>query len=263
MTESIPPEALQRLIAGYVLYDLSPEEAAALEEAAANDPAIAHEIEQLQRTLELTYAPPEVAPPTYLKAAILKAHQTAQSEDTAATSIPAPPISLTTARSKRRRWVTALGAIAAVAIAGLGVSNYVLWRSLQATRAQLQQSSAETFTVSLEPTEADLKASVRVTVNPATLQASLNAENLPPLPAGEVYALWTVLQPEAPFTTDEKGAILTEVFTVDETQGVQIKTIALPQVYREQQWVAAIAITIEAAAAPQRHQADPILIQKL
>lgn len=73
--------------------------------------------------------------------------------------------------------------------------------------------------------------------------------------------LWTVLQPDAPFTTDEKNAILTGVFAVDE-QNKSAK-ITLPPVYREQQWIKAIAITVEADDAPQENLSSPILMGSL
>lgn len=248
-------EQIQNLIAGYVLCDLSPEEAATLEQLAEHDPAIAQELEQMQQALELAYAPSEVQPPARLRTSILSAHEAAQSQVAQSSASTFAP------RVRRRwSWGKGLGAVAALLIAGLGISNIVLWRSLQTAQTQLQNTDA--LTVSLEPTEENSSASATVMIDPNTLQATLQVENLPPLPEGQVYALWTVLQPDAPFTTDAKNAILTEVFTVDE-QGQESAQIALPPVYQDRQWVTAIAITAESAEAPQRHEASPILITPL
>ncbi|MGD1859265.1 MAG: anti-sigma factor domain-containing protein [Leptolyngbyaceae cyanobacterium] len=253
MTEPISLEDLQQLIAGYVLYDLSPEESAILERLLADNPAIAQEIEQMQQAVELAYAPAEIAPPESLRTSVLQSFQTSMAT--------ANVVSLPTHRSRWRRWSVGLGATAAVMIVGLGINNYVLWRSLQTLQAQ--QQATELMTVSLQPISGvDRSASLTVTIDATNLAATLNAENLPPLSEGEVYALWTVLQADAPFTVDDKNAILTATLTSEAVAGDPIK-ITLPRAYREQDVVTAIAITIEAADAPQRHEAAPILFTNL
>ncbi|MGP1382028.1 MAG: anti-sigma factor domain-containing protein [Thainema sp.] len=277
---SMSPEELQQLIAGYVLYTLSPEEVATLEQLMRTNPTILKEVELMQKALELTFMPSEAQPPEQLRSQILNlARQTAlpQSQQPSAASpvpdatvsnptIPGPsPIPVfespsPSRQTQRRSWVIGLGAIAASLIVGLSISNYALWRSLQLARSQLQPSEA--VVVALEPTAEDSPVAATVALDPANLQATLNIENLPPLPAGQVYVLWTVLEADAPFTTDAKNAILTETFTVSD-QETQSQQIALPPVYRDRQWIKAIAITVEAAEAPQRHEASPILIQML
>jgi hypothetical protein len=100
-------------------------------------------------------------------------------------------------------------------------------------------------------------------INPDTLAGSLTVENLPPLEPGSVYVLWTVVDPNATATVDQKNAILTTVFTVDE-QGRMSQPIDLPPVYRrDRNLVRAVAITKESAAAPQDHLSPPLLIQPL
>jgi hypothetical protein len=71
-----------------------------------------------------------------------------------------------------------------------------------------------------------------------------------------------VLEPDVPFTTDSKQAILTEVFQVD-SEGTVSKTISVPQVYRSSDVVAKVAVTIEDANSPQAHIGTPIMITKL
>jgi hypothetical protein len=85
---------------------------------------------------------------------------------------------------------------------------------------------------------------------------------LPPLPPGRVYVLWTVLTQNAPFTTDEKEAILTETFQVDE-RGNFSQTITVPKAYRSKELVTKVAVTMEDANAPQRHAGSPIIITGL
>jgi len=262
-SESISPEALQQLMAGYVLYDLSPEESATLQRLMAQDPTIAQSIEQMQTMLELAYAPSAVSPPAALRETILNAHRalapTARESSPPPllrSGVPLPP----TRRQPRPRW-NGWGAIAAVIIAGLGISNVVMWRSLQVARRPSE--SAESITVTLTPTAgSNGPTAASVTLQPETLQATLTIEDLPPLAEEAVYVLWTVLQPDAPFTTDDKSAILTEVLTADDLENTAVQ-ISLPPVYRDREWITAIAITVEAADAPQRHESSPVLFTAL
>ncbi|MEB3212040.1 MAG: anti-sigma factor [Leptolyngbyaceae bacterium] len=285
---SMPSSERQRLIAGYVLYDLTPDEAATLEAWAAADPAIAQEIAHMQQALELTYAPPEVQPPPHLRDAVLNAHRlTLSSTESRRDSVTETPVFLPGTApahspmgdrqndaeraqrhvTARRRWGRGFGAVAAALIVGLGISNVILWRSLQETRLQLAQTQgAPTRAVSLTSTDdagAEVgSAQVTIKIDEKNLRAVLGTQDLPPLPEGQVYVLWTVLQPDAPFTTDSKDAILTQAFTVDE-QGTVSTEVPLPSVYQDFRWIKALAITIESADAPQRHESSPILIEML
>ncbi|WP_235927020.1 anti-sigma factor [Gloeocapsopsis dulcis] len=244
----MPSEQLQLLIAGYVLGDLSPEEIEEFEQLLANNPAIAQEVAQMQKALEMTYAPPEVAPPSHLRAAILDANQHQNK-----------PLSI--ARPQRSfSWAQTMGVAAAVLIAALGISNYRLWQSLHALQTEVQQ--AEPLTFVLQAQDTNVSASATLTVDPSTLEAELNAQNLPKLPPGKVYALWTVLQQGAPITTDDKNAILTAVFGVG-ANGNALENIEVPQVYRNRDLVTAVAITVEDASAPQRHEGAPVLIVRV
>lgn len=248
MRGGIPPEELQEILAGYVLGEISPAEARQIEQMIADDPAIATEISQLQQVLEITYGTPEINPPPALRTAILAAYQPAKQEYTR------QPLAW------RRNFAQGLGAVAAILIVGLSISNYLLWRALQATRAEIAQ--VQPLTLVLQPTTANTPASAKVEINPQKLEATLTVKDLPPLPPGKVYVLWTVLAPNAPFTTDDKNAILTQVFTVD-AEGKLSEKIPVPSAFRQQSIVKAIAVTIEDATAPQRHESAPILIQQL
>jgi anti-sigma-K factor RskA len=250
MVMSMPSEELQLLIAGYVLGDLSAEEAAAFEQVLAQNPAIATDVAQMQAALEQAYAPAEVVPPAHLRSKILDQVQTASSA----------PVRSITAKPRRLRLRSALEIAAAALIVALGFNNYRLWQALQASQTTASQYAALTYV--LRATADNNQASARVVVDPNNLEAAIAVENLPPLPPGKVYALWTVVQPNAPVTTDEKKAILTEVFQVDE-QGNFSQTISVPKVYRSSDIVTKVAVTIEDANAPQQHTGTPILITGL
>ncbi len=249
------PEELQLLIAGYVLSDLDPEEAAAFEQLLAANPAIAEDVAQMQNALEVSYASPEVIPPAHLRADILN-----QISSMAAETARRPA----STRPFHRRsfsWRSLVEVAAAGLVVALGVNNYRLSQALQTAQSQTMPQYATTTYV-LDATQGDSVASAVVTVDPNNLEATLTAENLPPLPPGQVYVLWTVLQQDAPFTVDEKAAILTGVFQVD-SQGSASKTIAVPPVYRVGGVVSRVAVTIEDANAPQRHAGSPIMVTDL
>lgn len=250
----MPPEQLQLLIAGYVLGDLDPEEAVTFEQLLAENPAMMVEVEQMQKALELAYAPAEILPPARLRAAILPSVQSTTLQP------PAPqPATVAAQRSLPRSfpWGKAMGVAAAALLVFLSVSNYRLWQTLQAVQAQRQRFDPVTY--SLKTTSPTTPATAMFFVDPNTLEANLIITNLPPSPPGKVYVLWTVLKEGAPLTTDDKAAILTEVFQVN-AQGNFAATVTVPEVYRSEALITKVAVTVEDADAPQAHVGSPILI---
>ncbi|BAU14540.1 hypothetical protein LEP3755_50880 [Leptolyngbya sp. NIES-3755] len=129
------------------------------------------------------------------------------------------------------------------------------------TRELLSEQTEATLIYSLQATAEGNTASATVKVDPNRLEAVLTVQNLPPLPPGKVYALWTVVSENAPVTSDDKSAILTDVFNVD-AQGTVSQSILVPKVFRSANLVSKVAVTIEDAAAPQNHQGKPVLITK-
>lgn len=242
------PERWQELIAGYALDDLSAEEIEELEQILANHPELRSELYQYQEILPvIPYGLPQQEPPAHLRSAIL--------DEIVAQNLERPQ----TVAKRQFSWGKAMGVAAAIAIAALGINNYRLWQALQAVRPGTQ---FEQLTFSLQNNRTAQNAYAQVIVNPNNLEAELTVKDLPPLPPGKVYVLWTVLKQDAPFTTDSKGAILTEVFEVD-ARGNVSRTIAVPEVFRSRDLVSKVAITIEDAASPQIHEGKPILITKL
>jgi anti-sigma-K factor RskA len=246
----MPSEHLQLLIAGYVLGDLDPDEATELERLMREDPAIAQEVARMQKALEVAYAPPEVNPPAHLRAAILSAGAVQTN----------PQSRIRPRRARSFSWSKAMNIAAAALIVALGINNYRLWRTLQATETEVQRLA--TLNYSLQAAAGENRGSAMLEVDPNRLEAALRVSGLPPLPAGKVYALWTVVEPNAPVTTDSKGAILINAFDVD-PQGNTVQQIAVPPVFRNQEFVSKVAITIEDADAPQMHIGSPILITGL
>ncbi|HIK19279.1 MAG TPA: anti-sigma factor [Leptolyngbyaceae cyanobacterium M33_DOE_097] len=248
MARSMPSEEIQLLIAGYVLGELEPQEAEEFERLLQADPAIATEVAEMQAALESTYGAEPVQPPVHLRAQILDTHAASQTQ---------PANQVIPLRDRKLNWNRLLGAVAAVFLVGLGINNYQLWRRLQTVETQPQAATPLRYT--LNGTKLAQTASASLTVNPTNLEAELAAQNLPPLPAGKVYALWTVVQKNAPLTVDSKGAVLTQTFTVD-AAGQANRKFTVPPFYRDQDVVSKVAITVEDASAPQAHVGSPLLI---
>ena len=250
---TLPPECQQLLISGYVLGDLSPAEALLFAEMLAENPELREQVDAMQQALDQTYNPSEIAPPANLRDRIL-ASAKAQKTDTvtatpvSSTNTPTPVSSADTLTSKSKL-AAILGAIALSTIALLGINNYRLWRMVKT--ADTAKTSSRTYILEGESPQTQ----ARVIADSDRLKATLIAKNLPPLPLDKVYALWTVVGKDVPYTTDEKGAILTAVFQVD-TAGNFTREIALPQPHLEPKTIKKMAITVEDVAAPQAHTGD-------
>ncbi|MEY2857660.1 MAG: hypothetical protein RLZZ74_1972 [Cyanobacteriota bacterium] len=239
---TLPPECEQLLISGYVLGNLSPAEALLFEEMLRENPDVREQVVAMQEAFDLAYASPEVSPPANLRDRILTAANAQQIAPT--TAQPSSKIRVATPT----RLAKILGAIALLTIACLSIANYQLWRSVQ-TADVAKVTNQKTYLLQGK----DLpKTQAKLIVNPNQLKATLIAQNLPPLPAKKVYALWTVVGKNVPYTTDQKGAILTAVFQVNQA-GNFAQEIAVPQPHFESRTIKKIALTVEDISAPQNH----------
>jgi len=241
---SLPPECHQLLVSGYILGNLSSAEALLFEEMLSENPDLIEEISQMQQTLDSVYNPPEIAPPADLRDRLLA---TATAQNTTIVTVKTSTKNLDTATSKSKL-AGILGAIALFAIALLGFNNYRLWR-IANTADVVTASNKRTYLLRGENLSQTVEANLVVSEN---LNATLIANNLPSLPPEKVYALWTVVGKNVPYTTDEKGAILTAVFQVDAT-GNFSREIAVPQPHLEPKAIKKMAITVEDISAPQAH----------
>ena len=178
MPSEIPLEQSQLLIAGYILGDLAPEEAAEFEQLLKGHPAVAAEVAQMQQALELSYGVEEVQPPAHLRSTMLSAAQSQLAERPAITPIK------TRNAAVRNRWNRSIAAAAAAVILALGINNYRLWQTLQANRTP---QPGNPLTYSLQGTGANAAAAstASMQVNPNTLEAELTVRNLPSLPPGK------------------------------------------------------------------------------
>ena len=251
MSTVLPPECEQLLITGYVLGNLSPAEALLLQEMLAENPDLNEQVVAMQEALDLAYAPLEVSPPANLRDRILAA-ATEQTETVKPVADEQPIAAIP---KSTLPWSKILGAISLAIITTLGIANYRLWQSVQTAKTTDTKTDTQSdrLTYLLSSEDRTNKSTAELIVNRDRLNATLDANNLPPLPSEKAYALWTVVGKDVPYTTDEKGAILTAVFQVNEL-GNFSQEIAIPQPHLEPKTVQKIAITVEDVSAPQNHQ---------
>ncbi len=248
MTEPLPPEQLEELMAGYVLGDLSPEEAEEFRRLVAENPDLDTEVNHLQEALGLMpYALPEVMPPPRLRSAILEATQATGSRPTPKRSLP---------------WSRIAAGVAVLSALALGLDNYNLRQDLRTAQARMtrqQQDLSATqarmskqkqdlrtaqarvarqqqdfryvraqvaqqkdviamlqqpriYLVSLKGLDPVSAASGSFVMNPSKPGAFLVLQNLPPLPADQVYELWSIVNgkkiAQGQFNTSPEGKVL-------------------------------------------------------
>lgn len=213
MTGPLPPERLEELIAGYVLGNLSPEEAEELRLLVAEHPELSKEVHRLQEVLELMpYALPEVAPPQHLREAILEA---------ANVSIKREP----TSKRSLLPWNKVAGSIAALLVLTLGLDNYLIRQQLSTMQAQVAKArdviamlqNPNTNLVSLKGMDMASAASGSIVMTPGEPKVVLILQNLPVLPKGQFYYLWAVVNgekvPSGQFNASSQGTVLVKLST--------------------------------------------------
>jgi anti-sigma-K factor RskA len=207
------------LAAGYVLDDLSPEEAARLQQALTETPALQEEIAALGEALALLpYDMPLQSPAAGLKAKILSAATQSIAPGSATPAANVVPIGA--ARPTWSRWLPAISTgIAAVALATIGLNQMQLNRQSQQVIALQQQLDATN--TKLEMMQRELKASqdivatftqpgsqiyalasktsnpdngqfatAQIVAKPGDRTVTIVARALPKLQTNQVYRLW-------------------------------------------------------------------------
>jgi anti-sigma-K factor RskA len=183
MTEPLSPQAIEILAAGHVLGDLDPAEVEAFEQCLANNPTLTAEVRQLNATFDrILYDLNSTEPPAHLRSTILAA----------ATTTSTKP------KQRRLNWNHALGSVAAILILYLGIENYQLQQErkmAQEINLLLQQPHTQSFALrAVNATNSPAVGSF--VVNLQQRQGVLSAQNLPILPAHQVYRLWAIAEGE-------------------------------------------------------------------
>ena len=258
---ALPSECEQLLISGYVLGELSPAEAVLLAQMLRENPQLMEQVKTMQQALELVYTPSEVAPPPALRARLMAAanHQNnsnSQKSNSATVKSSGKELETDTiASTSKLPWGRIIGAIVLAVAATLGVTNYLWWhKTIQTAKIKdIRNQNGARLAYLLQDKDPNRQYTAQLTVNRDRLKATLTTNNLPALPPDRAYALWTVVGKDVPYTTDDKGAILTAVFQVP-LSGSFTQEIAVPQPHLEPKTIKKIAITVEDVSAPQAHQ---------
>jgi len=189
--ESSYPDHWQELMAGYVLGNLTPEEAEELQQLLAATPELGEEMHSLQEVLAaMPYALPEVQPSPAVRSRILTAAQH-------------QPDQIVPMRRRDRRRSMALrwgGSIAAVLALVIGLDNLNLRQQLSTTQAKIASQkdliamlqAPQTKLVTLKGMDQLSKAAGNVVITPGEAGAIVVLQDLPTLPPGQTYNLWAV-----------------------------------------------------------------------
>lgn len=233
MTRDDLPDNWQDLLAGYALDNLSPEEVERLERLLAQRPELKAELLAYEKTWEqLPVALPHQNPPAYLEAQLLAAAQRSQQVDPTQMHLQVAP----SPRLGQRRWFIISWAIAAATLLVLGIDNWQLRQNLVARKIQLRDAEITIETLQqdienarivfatlrqptsqvhqMEGTNRLKDVSGRLIVVPGHSEVALVADNMPLLPADQIYRLWAT-------TDDRSDPLYCGQFQANETGAMQ------------------------------------------
>lgn len=216
MTPPTLPDNWRSILAGYVLNDLTTEEADQVQQWLAQYPIVAEELAALDASWHsLPEGLPPQSPPPHLRDRILTTIQARESDQVAAPPAapqldpwptPTPPLPRRSALRPRSRrpWVIAglgLGwAATAIALVSTSVENQRLRQALQRNEIVLASAGQpNTRVYTLAGSETQPQANGRLVVNPASATALILTQDLAPLTADQVYRLWAVADQEPLF----------------------------------------------------------------
>ncbi|WP_228015240.1 anti-sigma factor [Synechocystis salina] len=215
----INPEQTQELLADYVLGEVTPAQAEAVQQMLLDQPELQAEINSLQETLALlALSLPDSSPPADLKERILQLAETK--------TIPVSPQIVPIWRSEKfiaqlNLKTLAIGAVALSIIGVLGFSNYRLQQRIAVLENQnnlakiIDQSSGYNHLVNLHGTDNAPQANGAVVVMPKNEQVTMMLYNLPPLSEEQIYHLWAIRNGEkidcGQFRPDAQGRVIKEL----------------------------------------------------
>ncbi len=210
------PEEWEKLIAGYVLGDLTPEEVAEVNQLLAIHPELIAEVGQLQEVLSLLpLALPDTYPSVQLRSQILK-----NAQITASPSAASPQILKTSSpRTSLPKTYLVGGAIAALLL-GIGFDSYRTKQQLAIAQNELsvyQQAIAtlkqpNNRLLALKGMENLPATSGSLVIATQTNSGFLTIQNLSMPPQNMIYCLWAVVNGKktyiADFMPDRTGTVL-------------------------------------------------------
>jgi hypothetical protein len=213
MNKSFDPEYIKNLAAGFVVDDLSPEEAEEFLLLLDEHPEVIAEVEDLQEVLrQVVDGFIEVEPPADLLPKILSQVSVQEANIANVNNISIQQTDKLITPKTSRRWTKFAGSIAALFVVILGIDNYRLRQNLsvvsadnqklrqdftqvQAVKSMLQNSQTRLYTFEAASSKNKItdNASGSIVINPQKQKAVMMFQNLPAPPPGQVYLLWTVI----------------------------------------------------------------------
>lgn len=220
MNKSFDSEHIKNLAAGFVVDDLTSEEAEEFRLLLDRHPEIITEVEDLQSVLrQVLDCFIEVEPPADLlpkimeqaNAMALPRHASLTADRANVNDIQIKQTNKLRRAVISRQWTKIAGSIAALFVAILGIDNYRLRQNLgvviadnqklrqdfaqvQEVKSLLQNSQTRLFT--FEAVNSTNNSSGSIVINPQKQKAVMVFQNLPAPPPGHVYLLWTVVAGE-------------------------------------------------------------------
>ncbi len=209
-------DKLDELMAGYVLGNLSSEEAEELQQLLTIQPQKIQDLEELKETLAMmSYSLPAVEPPPQLWDSIIESiERDRQPKSTQKFQKQFSLISYQIASS-----------IAALLVITLGFNNYQLRQNFIAAKAEVTYQkdvvamlqNPETHLVSLKGMDMAAKASGRIIMTPGEPKSVLILQNLPVLSSGKYYQLWSIVNGKkvasGQFNANQNGTVLVKLPT--------------------------------------------------
>lgn len=254
MTQSLSSEE-QALAAGYVLGDLTPEEAAQVAQLLSTNPAMRKEVDALRVSLQLIpHGFDVVTPPAHLEDQIMAAYEVNEASATPENEVTRSPIS----RAPRAKsWTKIVAALSIPALILLAFDNVRLRRQFSLAQgdrnpevaAILQQPQSRL--VSLQGNDS---AGTLLFTPGQWEQVVVSATDLPPLPPDQIYRMWLTLDNGELFFCGE--------FTTDETGSVFITlnpTDSIPQGVKAQE----VFVTQASTADPLEPAGEPIVVGEI
>lgn len=237
-------ERFEELKEAYALNAVSEEERREVERYLAENPSEQAEVEELSSISGLlALAPPEQEPPAHLRERLMDQVRAEASEAEAGGAA-------STGRESREGWARRLfgargaaAAVAAAAILGLAVWNV----SLQSEVRELRDSQGMQMSTYELQGHGEAETVEGELVRIGDQGAMLVATDLPELPEGKTYEMWTI---------DEGQPESCGVFEASE--GPAIETIGQPISEAEQ-----FAITVEPEGGSEQPTTEPIIVADL
>lgn len=251
MTGPLLPENIEELMAGFVLGNLSSEEAEEFTQLLIEHPELEIEVQRLQEILEvMPYALPEVAPPPSLRQSILDTALAQSEADAVITPEPLPA----SKQSKRalwgrlkgspRQWTGIICGAASLLVLTLALENYQIRLQVSKMQATVARLASDNYQISRQVETMQAKVARREDVismlqqpdvhvvplkgmeqasaaagsmltTPDEPHAILVLKNLPVLPEGQFYQLWSVVKEEkilwGGFTINDHGTVFVKL----------------------------------------------------